>query len=133
MEPSLVDAMMPSLTAAVAAYGANVLVRAEDIAAVETVRPGQRLLARLRRNEDARPRIDVAVQELASALDDEDFRGALRAQIKSALKEDVDLASELESLLAGSRVTAQAMGARSVAVTRNDGIISTGDNATIQR
>ncbi|MFD1660186.1 hypothetical protein ACFSL4_18775 [Streptomyces caeni] len=133
MDPSLVDAMMPSLTAAVAAYGANVLVRAEDAAAVETVRLGQRLLARLRRNEDLRPRIDVAVQDLASALDDEDFRGALRAQIKKVLEEDADLASDLKTLLAGSRVMAQATGARSVAVTRNDGIISTGDNATIQR
>lgn len=133
MDPSLVDAMMPSLTAAVAAYGANVLVRAEDAAAVETVRLGQRLLARLRRNEDVRPRIDVAVQDLASALDDEDFRSALRAQIKKVLEEDADLASDLETLLAGSRVTAQATGTRSVAVTRNDGIISTGDNATIQR
>ncbi|MFF8992035.1 hypothetical protein ACF09H_19215, partial [Streptomyces sp. NPDC014983] len=44
MDPSLVDAMMPSLTAAVTAYGANVLVRAEDAAAVETVRLGQRLV-----------------------------------------------------------------------------------------
>lgn len=133
MDPSLVDAMMPSLTAAVAAYGASVLVRAEDAAAVETVRLGQRLLARLRRNEDVRPRIDVAVQDLASALDDEDFRGALRAQLKKVLEDDADLASDLETLLAGSRVTVQATGARSVAVTRNDGIISTGDNATIQR
>jgi hypothetical protein len=133
VDPSLVDAVMPSLTAAVAAYGANVLVRAEDAAALETVRLGQRLLARLRRNEDVRPRIDAAVQDLASALDDEDFRGALRAQIKKVLKEDADLASDLKTLVAGSRVTTQATGARSVAVTRNDGIISTGDNATIQR
>ncbi|MFD4952527.1 hypothetical protein [Streptomyces sp. NPDC058451] len=133
MDPSLVDAMMPSLTAAVAAYGANVLVRAEDAAAMETVRLGQRLLARLRRNEDVQPRIDVAVEDLASALDDQDFLSALRAQIKKALVEDADLASDLEKLLAGSPVTAQATGARSVAVTHNDGVISTGDNATIQR
>ncbi|MGW0885910.1 hypothetical protein [Streptomyces sp. NPDC002671] len=131
MSPSLVDAMMPSLTAAVAAYRANVLVRAEDAAAVETVRLGQRLLARLRR--DVQPRIDVAVEDLASALDDEDFRGALRAQIKKALGEDANLASDLEKLLAGSPVSAQATGARSVAVAHNDGVISTGDNATIQR
>ncbi|GAA3357372.1 hypothetical protein GCM10017744_027730 [Streptomyces antimycoticus] len=133
MDPSLVDAMMPSLTAAVTAYGANVLVRAEDAAAVETVRLGQRLLARLRRNEVVQPRIDVAVQDLASALDDEDFLGALRAQIKKALTEDADLASDLKNLLAGSHVTVQATGTRSVAVTHNNGVISTGDNATIQR
>ncbi|MFI5993904.1 hypothetical protein ACIBAC_18960 [Streptomyces sp. NPDC051362] len=133
MDPSLVDAVMPSVTAAVAAYGANVLVHAEDTAAVETVRLGQRLLARLRRNEDVQPRIDVAVQDLASALDDEDFLGALRAQIKKALAEDAGLASDLKKLLTGSPVTAQATGTRSVAVTHNDGVISTGDNATIQR
>ncbi|MFE6494743.1 hypothetical protein [Streptomyces sp. NPDC057748] len=133
MDPSLVDAVMPSVTAAVAAYGANVLVHAEDAAAMETVRLGQRLLARLRRNEDVQPRIDVAVQDLASALDDEDFLGALRAQIKKALAEDADLASDLKKLLTGSPVTAQAAGTRSVAVTHNDGVISTGDNATIQR
>ncbi|MGQ4332959.1 hypothetical protein [Streptomyces hayashii] len=133
MDPSLVDAVMPTVTAAVAAYGANVLVHAEDAAAVETVRLGQRLLARLRRNEDVQPRIDVAVQDLASALDDEDFLGALRAQIKKALGEDADLASDLKKLLTGSPVMAQATGTRSVAVTHNDGVISTGDNATIQR
>ncbi|MGW3312009.1 hypothetical protein ACWDG9_36110 [Streptomyces sp. NPDC001073] len=133
MDPSLVDAVMPSVTAAVAAYGANVLVHAEDAAAVETVRLGQRLLARLRRNEDVQPRINVAVQDLASALDDEDFLGALRAQIKKALAEDASLASDLKKLLTGSPVTAQATGTRSVAVTHNDGVISTGDNATIQR
>ncbi|MDF6018154.1 hypothetical protein [Streptomyces sp. JH34] len=133
MDPSLVDAVMPSVTAAVAAYGANVLVHAEDAAAMETVRLGQRLLARLRRNEDVQPRIDVAVQDLTSALDDEDFLGALRAQIKKALAEDTDLASDLKKLLTDSPVTAQATGTRSVAVTHNDGVISTGDNATIQR
>ncbi|MFJ2417491.1 MULTISPECIES: hypothetical protein [Streptomyces] len=133
MDPSLVDAVMPGVTAAVAAYGANVLVHAEDAAAIETVRLGQRLLARLRRNEDVQPRIDVAVQDLTSALDDEDFLGALRAQIKKALVEDADLASDLKKLLTESPVTTQAMGTRSVAVTHNDGVISTGDNATIQR
>lgn len=133
MDPSVVDAVIPSVTAAVAAYGTKVLVRAEDAAAGETVRLGQRVLARLRRNEDVQPHIDVAVKDLANALDDEDFLGALRAQIKKALAEDPDLASDVEKLLTGSPVTAQATGARSVAVTYNDGVISTGDNATIQR
>ncbi len=126
----LLGEIVPAVSAAVSAYGAGVLTRAEDEAAGATVRLGQRLLDRiLHRSADPAP-VRTAVKDLAAAADDPDALAALRLQIKKVLTSDSVLAAEMSALL-----PAQAVGSRSVAVVGdNTGIISTGDGATnVQR
>jgi hypothetical protein len=122
--------VVPYVGAAVAAYGAGVLTRAEDAAADGTVRLGQRLLAGLLSRVAHRSRIEQAVTDLAGAPSDPDFRSALLAQVKLAIRQDQQLAAELAALLpAAPSVTAA--GDRSVAIGGNNhGILSTGDGAT---
>jgi thioredoxin-like negative regulator of GroEL len=119
--------VVPYVGAAVAVYGAGVLTRAEDAAADGTVRLGQRLLAGLLGRVAHRGRIEQAVTDLAGSPSDPDFRIALLAQVKLALRQDEALAVELAALLP----PAPAAGERSVAVGGdNHGILSTGDGAT---
>ncbi|XIE79723.1 hypothetical protein AB6O49_20410 [Streptomyces sp. SBR177] len=83
----LLSQAVPAVSAAVSAYGAAVLTRAEDEAAGATVRLGQRLLERLRRNAPDRPALDAAVTDLAEAEDDPDAVAALRLRIRQALRD----------------------------------------------
>lgn len=120
--------VVPYIGAAVVAYGAGVLTRVEDAAADETVRLGQRLLARLLGRAAHRARIEQAVTDLAAALSDPDFQAALRTQVKVVLREDEGLARELATLLPPQPVAASGPGA--VAIGRdNQGIVNTGDDA----
>jgi hypothetical protein len=96
----------PYITSALTAYGTAVLTR-------ETV-----------------PR---APENAVNAPQDEDFQGALRAQIKTILRNDPGLVAELAALLPASADTFTASGKGSVAVKNNSGVISTGDGATIRR
>ena len=69
-----------------------------------------------------------------SEVEDEDFRSALRGQVNKALSgadglEDPGLGADLKELLDAAGVRVSAEGAGSVAVGRNEGIISTGGNA----
>lgn len=129
---ALSQEIVPYVTAAVAAYGAAVLTKAEDKAAEATVGLGQRLLGGLlggRRKDE----IASAVTELAADPGDTDLQAALRVRIRKALEADGDLATRLATLLeqrpSGS-VSARGTGAVAVGgdVT---GIVSTGDGATI--
>lgn len=120
----------PLVSAAVAAYGTAALTKAEDAAATETVKLGQRLLSRLLKRKSAAPGISGAVTDLAGALKDPDFQAALRAQIKKALRQDPDLAEELTELLPDADRIAVKASERAIAVGGNsNGINSTGDNA----
>ena len=138
MDAGLVDAVMTQLTLALGVVGQKVLSSAEDEAADETVRLGQRLLARLRRSasdDPARPQLESAAADVAANPDDEDFRAALRGQLKKALSgadgmNDPALAEDLLGLLRDAGVSVAATGQGSVAVGRNEGIVSTGDHAT---
>ena len=125
----------PLVSAAVAAYGTAALTKAEDAAATETVKLGQRLLGRLLKRKKAATGIAGAVTDLAGALNDPDFQAALRAQIKKALREDPHLAEELTSLLPEETVHAVTASERGIAVGGDSsGINSTGDNAiNVQR
>lgn len=113
-------------------------MEAEDQAADETVQLGRRLLARLGRRgsgEPARRQIEAAAAVSAADPEDQDFRSALRGQAKMALtgKDGVDdpaLAEDLAQLLEAAGVHVTATGAASVAVSHNEGIISTGDRAS---
>jgi hypothetical protein len=131
MDASTIDAVMSGLTAAIGAYGREVLVRTEETAGDATVRLGLRLLARLRRGEGkAHAAVEEAVADVAQNPGDEDFQAALRAQVKKALSRDPELARDLAGLLREGGVTVTAAGERAVAVGHNAGILSTGDGAT---
>lgn len=95
----LASQVAPLVSAAVVAYGTAALTKAEDAAATETVKLGQRLLGKLLTRKSAAPGVSGAVTDLAAALEDSDFQAALRAQIKKALYEDAELADELADLL----------------------------------
>ncbi|MFF2928132.1 hypothetical protein ACFVTP_38095 [Streptomyces celluloflavus] len=126
---SLLSQAVPAVSAAVGAYGAAVLTRAEDEAAGATVRLGQRLLERLRRNNPDRPALDAAVTDLAEADDDPDAVAALRLRIRHALRDSPQLRAELAALLPVPGV--ETSGERTVAVGGDmTGIVSTGDGAT---
>jgi hypothetical protein len=144
MDASLLDAVMGPIWAALSAVGRKALSEAEDETATGLVGLGRRLLARLRRRgesaETARPQLEAAVADVTSDPDDQDFRAALRGQVKKALTgtdgvEDQSLIADLETLLESGGVHISAEGAGSVAVGHNEGIISTGQNArsTIHR
>lgn len=130
---ALLGQIVPAVEAAVGAYGVSVLTQAEDLAAGETVRLGQRLLARiLNRGTDAAS-VEAAVSDLAEPGEDRDARdaqAALRFQIEKALREDPGFAAELSAMLP-QRPTVQATGQGSVAVGGSIvGPVITGNNAT---
>ncbi|WP_228718465.1 hypothetical protein [Kitasatospora acidiphila] len=126
--------IVPAISAAVGAYGTGVLTRAEDAAADETIRLGQRLLDRILRRRPEPVPVRNAVSDLAEAGGDPDALAALRFQIRQVLVGDQQFAAELAELLPPG-ATVHAAGDRSVAVGgTNSGIISTGDQAVnVQR
>jgi hypothetical protein len=120
----VVGQVLPAVETAVGAYGAGVLTRAEDAAANETVRLGQRALARIFRRGPA-PGIERAVRDLAAAgpEDTPDAESALRLELRKLLRQDPELSIELEALLPVRNVRTVSIGGF------NYGIVSTGDGA----
>lgn len=116
----------PLVTAAVAKWGESALTKAEETAATETVKLGQRILARLFSRAKAKEPVRTAVADLAAAIDDPDFQAALRVQIKKILRDDDELAGELAAMVAAAPTASE----RGIAVGGdNSGIASTGDGA----
>ncbi|GAA4257618.1 hypothetical protein [Dactylosporangium darangshiense] len=134
MDADLVRAVVPYVTAAVAAYGTAVVDRVRDAAvdatADATVGMGRRLLHRIlhldRPDEAADSPVGAAVADLAEQPDDPDRVAALRVQLRKAILADPALAADLASLLPTGPA---ASGERSVAVQHNSGIVQTGDGA----
>ncbi|WP_327729245.1 hypothetical protein OG250_25035 [Streptomyces sp. NBC_00487] len=132
----LVGQAAPYLSAALTAYGDAVLHRAEDAAigaAVEgTAGLGQQILQPVwRRDEEGQATLEGAVQTAAEEPDDADAAGALRHQLKRALREDAELARELAALLsARGGVTMNVSGTRAIGA-QCIGIAAAGDHATI--
>ncbi|NUS17633.1 MAG: hypothetical protein HOY69_40605 [Streptomyces sp.] len=142
----LVEQAGPYLTAAVGAYGAAVLARAEDAAADvvagavtdaadATAGLGRRLLHAVWRRGDPRGRtaLEDAVRDAADEPDDADAAAALRQQLKRALREDAELRAEIAALVgapAQGSVTVTASGTRAIAA-QNIGVAVTGDHATV--
>ncbi|WP_405567877.1 hypothetical protein OG418_23525 [Streptomyces phaeochromogenes] len=133
----LVEQAGPYLSAAVGAYGAAVFSRAEDAvvdaAADATASLGQRILRAVwhRRDDQDRTALETAVREAAEEPDDEDAVGALRQQIKRALREDAELVREVAGLLpAQGGVTVNVSGTRAIGA-QHIGLAVSGDNATI--
>ena len=93
----------PYLTAAIGAYGAAVLTRAEDAAADATANLGRRMLRAVwHRRAGQRAELERVVYEVAEDPDDTGRCGSLRNQIKRAVREDTDLLRELADLLAAA-------------------------------
>lgn len=120
----VVGQIVPAVEAAVGAYGAGVLRRAEDTAADGTVRLGQRALARVFRR-GAAPGVERAVRDLAEAgpTDADDAVASIRLELRKLLRRDPELEQDLAALLPAT--------VRSVTIAGdNKGIVSTGDNTT---
>ncbi|MFF2326897.1 MULTISPECIES: hypothetical protein [unclassified Streptomyces] len=133
---SLVEQAGPYLTAALGAYGAGVLVRAEDAAVDATANVGRRVLDAVwrRRGNSERAALEAAVRDAAEEPDDADAAAALRQQIKRALREDDGLRAELAALLpagAPGSVSVTASGERAIAAQHITTAI-TGDNTTLR-
>ncbi|MFK0259909.1 hypothetical protein ACIQU1_01015 [Streptomyces angustmyceticus] len=127
---SVVQQAGPYLSAALAAYGGAVLIRAESAAVDATANVGRRILQLVwgRRHAPEQAAFEEAVQEAAAALEDADAAAALRQQIKRALREDADLVQRVAALLpATAPVSNIAAGTRAVAA-QYIGVAVTGDN-----
>ncbi|MGW1295717.1 hypothetical protein [Streptomyces sp. NPDC002533] len=124
----------PYLSAALSAYGAGVLARAEDAAVGATANAGRSVLHAVwqRRSPADRPELEAAVHEAAEEPEDADAAAALRQQIKRTLREDPRLLAELAAKLPPiGAVTITASGERSIAAQTIDTAV-TGDNTTIR-
>ncbi|MEV7012266.1 hypothetical protein [Streptosporangium sp. NPDC051022] len=100
---SLAHEVSPYVTAAVSAYGAAVLARAQEDAADATVGWGRRILQRIfgiQAEEDAVP---DEVAELADDPDNTDLQAALRVQIRKLLAADPQLAAEVAQMVEQAR------------------------------
>ncbi|WP_405796509.1 hypothetical protein [Streptomyces longwoodensis] len=133
----LVEQAGPYLTAAVGAYGAAVLTRAQDAAADATVGLGQRILQLLwRRGEESdRAELERVVDEAADEQDDAYSTAVLSRLLRRALEDDLELREELSALLpapAAGAVTITASGERSIAA-QHIGTAITGDGHTPPR
>jgi hypothetical protein len=132
----VVNEATPYVVAAVGAYGAAVLEKAQQEAADATVGVGRRLAQRVfgvhRRGEQV-PEV------LADAIHDPhdlDNLGALRIAIRKRLADDEELAGEVAVMVADAKaagVHVTASGTRSVAAHTISGVVVTGDDANIQR
>ncbi|MEU3988046.1 hypothetical protein [Streptomyces platensis] len=127
----------PAVTAAVSAYGAAVLTRAQDAAANATVGLGQRILQAVwRRGDEAgRAELERVVDEAVDEQDDAYTTAVLSRLLKRALQDDRELREELTALLpapAAGTVTITASGERSIAA-QHIGTAITGDGHTPPR
>ncbi|MFD6294215.1 hypothetical protein ACFWFU_05310 [Streptomyces sp. NPDC060235] len=116
----LTEQAVPFLTAAVGAYGAAVLARAEDAAADATATLGQRILRAVwrRRDEAGQTELERALAEAADEQNDSHAADVLSRFLIRALQEDFQLRVELSAMLPTPTVVAvniTANGERSMA------------------
>lgn len=121
---------VPYMTAAAGAYGGTVLAKVRDDAADATVGLGRRLLQRVFGTCSGPGDLPEPVRIPAESPGDSDAVASLRLAVRRALTADGRLAADVETMLAGARVTAS--GERSIAAQVISGIAVTGDNATIR-
>ena len=97
------SAIVPFVTAAVSAYGAQTLDKirntAFDEASNQTVQWGHKMLARLLGRAEHQPAIEEAVLDLQSDSNSEDAAAALRLKIRKALSEDPKLLADVSAML----------------------------------
>lgn len=123
------------MTAAVGAYGAAVLTRAQDAAADATVGLGQRILQLVWRHRDeaGRAELERVVGEAADERDDAYSTAVLSRLLRQALQNDPALQEELAAVLptsAPGTVNVTASGERSIAA-QHIGTAITGDGHTV--
>ncbi|MFE6103638.1 hypothetical protein ACFVQ4_27245 [Streptomyces laurentii] len=126
----------PAMTAAVGAYGAAVLTRAEGAAADATVGLGRRILQAVwrRRDEAGQAELERVVDEAAAENDEEFSRVTLGRLLRRALEDDPELRRDLAALLPALTTTTvhvTASGDRSVAAQHISGTVITGDGHTL--
>lgn len=124
----------PAVTAAVSAYGAAVLTRAESAAADATVSLGQRILQAVwrRRGEAGRAELERVVNEAVDEQDDTYTTAVMGRLLRRALQEDPELREELVAMLpapAAGTINITASGTRSIAA-QHIGTAITGDGYT---
>jgi hypothetical protein len=125
---ALAAAAVPSVVAAVTAYGSSVLSKATESSADATVRLGGSLLQRvLRRRESARA-VEQAVDELVQAPGDGERVTVLKAELRRALQADPQLAADVEAMLRQAGVSIVVSGDRAVGAHTISGIVQTGDH-----
>jgi hypothetical protein len=133
VDADLATAVVPYVTAAVAAYGTSVMERirdgAADATAEATVGAGRRLLRRILQRDVSRAGVTDVVTDLAHDPTDEDRVAALRLLLRKVLAVDSGLATDVRAILQEAPAMTAAE-ARSVAVQQNSGIIQTGDGST---
>lgn len=131
-EAEFVQGMTPFLRESLGAYGGGVLT-GEDAAGVSgtaAAEVGRELLRATYRRVDERGRegLSEAVQEAAAEPGNEDALGAVRQEIRRALRKRPELERELAALLpSGHTTTVIASGDRSIAAGGNIGVAITGD------
>ncbi|MFF1770135.1 hypothetical protein [Streptomyces sp. NPDC058249] len=133
----LVEQAGPAVTAAVGAYGAAVLTRAQDAAADATVGLGQRILQLVwrRKDEAGRTELERVVGEAADEQDNAYSTAVLSRLLRQALQDDPALRDELAAVLpahAPGTVNVTASGERSIAA-QHIGTAFTGDGHTAPR
>ncbi|MFE2716361.1 tetratricopeptide repeat protein, partial [Streptomyces mirabilis] len=91
----------PYLEAALRAYSTQVLSQDEDSAVDAKANIGRRLLQEVQglRDPQGSAELEIAVREAAEEPDDEDAAGALRQQVKRALRSDVKSLPKLAAML----------------------------------
>ncbi|MFD5634499.1 hypothetical protein ACFWJM_10200 [Streptomyces sp. NPDC127077] len=133
----LVEQAGPYLTAAVGAYGAAVLTRAEDTVADATVALGRRILQMVWRRGDrvGRAELERVVDEAADEQNESYTVAVLGRLLRQVLQEDAELRAELSAMLptpAAGTVTIKASGDRSIAA-QHIGTAITGDGHAAPR
>ncbi|GJF32409.1 hypothetical protein KNE206_51090 [Kitasatospora sp. NE20-6] len=129
----LVGQVGPYVGAAVTAYGAGVLTRAQDAAVDATANLGQRIVQTVwhRGRRSDRAALEIAVEEAAAEGAGEGAGEDLRRQIERALREDARLRSEIAAMLPGApQIVITATGERGVAA-QHIGMVINGDNPTV--
>jgi hypothetical protein len=122
LDPALLAAeISPFVSAAVGAYGSNVLADAHDEASDPTASLGRRVLQRILRAQHGRERLVGPLGDLLAAPEDEDRLAAVRFAIRRELIDDPALTAELGSMMVGGqRVIQQVQAGRDAYVAGRD-------------
>ncbi|MFE7722117.1 hypothetical protein ACFU44_24075 [Nocardia rhizosphaerihabitans] len=99
MAVELVNEAWPFVTAALGAYGANVLTRVQDQAAEDTANWGRRILQRVFGTRPADETPPPAIDRAAADLGDSQSQDALRGRIGELLEADPELATEVRAMV----------------------------------
>ncbi|MFD5732524.1 hypothetical protein ACFWIY_06840 [Streptomyces sioyaensis] len=115
-----VEQVGPAVTAAVSAYGAAMLTRAQGAAADATVGLGQRVLQAVWRRRDGagRAELERLVDEAVDEQDERYTTAVLSRLLRNAMQNDPELQEELSAMLpapATGGVNITASGERSIA------------------